>query len=464
MSHKILEDGNSNPKIYSVSEINHLIRKDLEGNFSNIWIEGEISNFFFHNKKHMYFDLKDENSKVKIVMFYQNNRKLVFELEEGLHILINGHISVYEKRGEYQLIAVDAQPVGRGALILAFEQLKEKLSKEGIFDEDHKKKIPALPARIGIATSVSGAVLKDIVSVLRRRFPNFHLIIRNTNVGGMTSAADLCNAIDDLCEFETDVIILARGGGSLEDMWGFNSEELARKIYDCDIPVISAVGHQTDYTISDFVADLRSATPSIAAKNVILDKKRTANDIKNIVVIAGERLSSRIKASRRQLLLLINRKYFKEPIVLLNAKYQDTGTLYKEMIDNISEKVRSKRALLIRRASGIDRLRISSRIKSYRLNLKNSDIRWRSSILNYIQERNKHLYFIIESLEKNNPVNIIKRGFAIISDPEDGRNINSVKQVQTGKAVDIRLKDGRMRAKIAEIIFKKMKSGKKSED
>ncbi len=460
----MLDDGISNPKVYSVSEINHLIRKDLEGNFSNIWLEGEVSNFFFHNNKHMYFDLKDENSKVKVVMFYQNNRKLSFNIEEGLHVLVNGYISVYEKRGEYQLIAVDAQPVGRGALILAFEQLKEKLSKEGFFDNDHKKRIPALPSVIGLATSTGGAVLKDIVSVLRRRFPNFHLIVRNTNVGGMTSAADLCGAMDDLCEFGVDIIILARGGGSLEDLWGFNSEELARRIYNCDIPVISAVGHQTDFTISDFVADLRAATPSIAAENVILDKKKTITDIKNIIETVQKRLSSRTRASKKQLLLLIDRKYFKEPGMLLNTGYQDSGTLYKEMVENISERVRNKKIMLTGRASGLDGARISSRIRSYRLSLRNNDIRWRSSILNYIQDRNKYLCFMLENLEKNNPVNIIKRGFAIVYDSERSKNINSIKQVQTGKMIDILLKDGSIKAKVAKIIFKKLESGKKSGD
>lgn len=460
----MLEDNILNPKVYSVSEINHLIRKDLECNFSNIWLEGEISNFFFHNNKHMYFDLKDENSKVKIVMFYQNNCKLSFNIEEGLHILINGYISVYEKRGEYQLIAVDAQPVGRGTLILAFEQLKEKLSKEGFFDSSHKKKIPVLPAMIGLATSVAGAVLKDIVSVLRRRFPNFHLIVRNTNVGGMTSAADLCAAMEDLCEFGVDVIILARGGGSLEDLWGFNSEELARSIYDCKIPVISAVGHQTDFTISDFVADLRAATPSVAAENVILDKKKTTADIKNVIGSLQRRSSSRIRASKKQLLLLIDRKYFKEPGMLLNTGYQDSGTLYKEMVDNASGRVRSKKIMLMRRASGIDGARISAKIRSYRLNIRNNDIRWRSSILNYIQDRNKLMCFIIESLEKNNPVNIIKRGFAIVYDAASSKNINSIKQVQTGKILDILLKDGSIKAKVAKIIFKKLESGKKSGD
>jgi len=460
----MLEGSISNPKVYSVSEINGFIREDLESNFSNIWLEGEVSNFFFHNNKHMYFDLKDENCRLKIVMFYQNNRKLPFDIEEGLHIQVNGYVSVYEKRGEYQLIAIDARPVGRGAMILAFERLKEKLLKKGFFDDGRKKKIPVLPGKIGVATSTGGAVLKDIVSVLRRRFPDFHLIIRNTNVGGMTSAADLCAAMDDLCEYGVDVIILARGGGSLEDLWGFNSEELADRIYNCDIPVISGVGHQTDFTISDMVADLRAATPSVAAENAILDKKRTIADIKNITGSMLEKLSSRIKASKKQLLLLIDRKYFKRPEVILSTRYQDSGVLYKDMVENISERIRNRRIMLIRRTSRLDAGKISSKIKSYRLSLVSSSIRWRNSILNYMQDRNKYIGFIIESLEKNNPVNIIKRGFAIVYDGGSGRSINSVKLAGQGNIIDILLKDGIIKAKVANIIFKKLKSGKKSEE
>ncbi|MCD4669931.1 MAG: exodeoxyribonuclease VII large subunit [Actinomycetia bacterium] len=455
----MLEDGISNPKVYSVSEINSFIREDLEGNFSNVWLEGEVSNFFFHNNKHMYFDLKDENCRLKIVMFYQNNRKLLFNIEEGLHIQVNGYISVYEKRGEYQLIASNARPVGRGALILAFEQLKEKLLKKGFFDNERKKKIPALPERIGVATSIGGAVLKDIVSVLRRRFPDFHLIIRNTNVGGATSAADLCAAMDDLCEYGVDVIILARGGGSLEDLWGFNSEELASSIYNCDIPVISGVGHQTDFTISDFVADLRAATPSVAAENVVLDKKRTITDIKNITGSILKKLSSRIKASKKQLLLLVDRKYFKRPEVILGTRYQDSGVLYKDMVENTSKRIQNRRIGLIKKTSRLDAGKISSKIKLYRLRLVSNSIRWRSSILNYMQDRNKYIGFIIESLEKNNPVNIIKRGFAIVYDTGSGRSINSVKLTGQGKEIDILLKAGTIKAKVPNIIFRKLKSG-----
>ena len=409
----------------------------------------------------MYFDLKDEDSKVKVVMFYQNNCKLVFDMEEGLHIQVNGYVSVYEKRGEYQIIALDARPIGKGALILAFEQLKEKLSKKGFFDSERKKKIPLLPEKIGIATSIGGAVLKDMVSVLKKRFPNFHLIVRNVNVGGMTSAGELCQAIDDLCQYGVDVIIIARGGGSLEDLWGFNSEELACSIYECQVPVISAVGHQTDFTISDFVADLRAATPSVAAENVILDKGKISSDIKSVRNALIERLMGLVQNNRRYLRSLIDRKYFTRPQTILGTRYQDAGILHKELKDNISGTVNIKRQALSQKNSRIVPDRIRSRIVSYRLTLRNNSLRWRNSIVNNIGDKKKTAGFMLESLEKNSPANIIKRGFAVIYDSGMKKSLSSSDMVSSGEDINIQLKDGRIRAKVLEILKNKLfKSGK----
>src|SRR4030042_2753647 len=288
-------------KIYTVSELNLEIRKSLEKDYSLIWVEGEVSNFYFHDKKHMYFDLKDECSKIKVVMFQSNNKNLVFDIEEGLHILINGYISVFEKRGEYQVVALDARPVGKGSLILAFEQLKEKLEEKGYFDRIYKKDIPILPAMIGVATSIGGAVIRDIIHVLKQRFENFHLIIRDVNVQGTTSSDEICEAIDDLCQYGVDVIILARGGGSLEDLWAFNTEKLAKKIFDCSVPLISAIGHETDFTISDFVADFRAPTPSIAAEIVILSKNDAIENIKKLFQKMHNIISTKLFISRREL-------------------------------------------------------------------------------------------------------------------------------------------------------------------
>ena len=268
--------------IFTVSRLNFEIKKGLEQGFTNIWVEGEVSNYYCHNNRHLYFDLKDEYSKIKVVMFHEANRKLAFNIEDGKHLMLFGYVSVYEKRGEYQLIAIDAKEVGKGALLIAFEQLKKKLEELGYFDVSRKKQIPMFPKKIGAVTSAGGAVIRDMVSILSGRFNNFHLVVRNVNVQGPTSGEEICSAVDELCSYGVDVIIIARGGGSLEDLWAFNTEMVAEKVFKCKVPVISAVGHETDYTICDFVADLRASTPSVAATIVIADKEETVNTIKRL--------------------------------------------------------------------------------------------------------------------------------------------------------------------------------------
>ena len=454
----------TNSKIYTVSELNQRIKNNLENSFSDIWIEGEVSNFYFHNKKHMYFDLKDESSKIKIVMFYQNNHKLIFDMEEGLHIIVNGYISVYEKRGEYQMIASDARPVGKGSLILAFEQLKEKLLKKGYFDERIKKKIPLLPQKVGVATSRGGAVLQDIVSVLRSRSDNFHLIVRDVNVGGVTSAADICEAIEDLCEYGVDVIIIARGGGSLEDLWAFNSEELALKIYDCRIPLISAVGHQTDYTISDFVADLRAATPSVAAENVMLDKKKIVFDLNRIRSSMEERLGTRIRSRKEQLGFLIDRKYFRKPLTLLNKAYQDIGELSRDITDSILSVSKSKKLEYRHHSSRLDPARIEGRIKSHRLLLGNTGMRWSNSFLKHKDSKRNKLESFLINLEKSNPVVILKKGFSAVYDENTGKAVKSIRDTGIGKLLRLLFKDGALKTRVLEVDHKKPEIGKKSEN
>jgi len=454
----------TNSNIYTVSELNQRIKNSLENSFSDIWLEGEVSNFYFHNKKHMYFDLKDENSKIKIVMFYQNNHKLIFDMEEGLHIIVNGYISVYEKRGEYQMIASDARPVGKGSLILAFEQLKEKLLKKGYFDEKIKKKIPLLPQKIGVATSRGGAVLQDIVSVLRSRSDNFHLIVRDVNVGGITSASDICEAIEDLCEYGVDVIIIARGGGSLEDMWAFNSEELASKIHDCPIPLISAVGHQTDYTISDFVADLRAATPSVAAENVILDKKKMVLDLNRVRSSMEERLGTRIRSRKEQLGFLIDRKYFRNPLTLLNKAYQDIGELSRDITGSISSVSKDKRLEYKHQASRLEPAKIRGRIGSNRLQLRNTGMRWNNSFLKHKNNKKNKLESSLANLEKSNPVAILKKGFSAVYDESTGKVVKSVRDTGIGKLIRLLFKDGTVKTKVLEIDHKRPEIGKKSEN
>jgi len=453
-----------NSKIYTVSELNSNIRKSLESSYSDIWLEGEVSNFYFQDKKHMYFDLKDEKSKIRVVMFHHHNRNLMFEIEEGLHILVNGYISVYEKRGEYQLIALDARPVGKGSLILAFEHLKEKLEKKGYFESILKKRIPVIPGKIGIATSAGGAVISDIISVLKRRFKNFHLILRDVNVQGITSADEICNAIDDLIEYGVDVIILARGGGSLEDLWAFNTEMLADKIFNCPIPVISAVGHETDYTISDFVADKRAATPSVAGEIVILNKAEAVENLKEINKKIKNLLKSKISKYKREVGFLINRRIFIKPELMLGRFRQAAGEARIKLMENLREITAAKAGSVSEYYRRVDERNILRKIYAFKMEIKNKNIVMISNIKNYLLFKKNELKMILKNLQDNNPIAVMNRGFALIYKEKVDKNIKGIDEVEINQKVRIMLRDGVLKAKIFDRIYKKLELGFKNED
>jgi len=269
--------------IYTVSQLTSSIKIVLEDSFRNIWIEGEISNFDRPSSGHFYFTLKDDKSELKSAFFKSDNEKVKFEIKDGMQVLCCGRISIYEKRGVYQLYVTKIEPKGVGALQLAFEQLKEKLFKEGLFEDSHKKEIPLLPDRIGIVTSTTGAAIRDILHVLNKRFSNVEVIINPVKVQGDGAGEEIASAIQEFNMLKNvDVMMIARGGGSLEDLWAFNEEIVARAIYNSAIPVISAVGHEIDWTISDFVADMRAPTPSVAAEIVIAKKSELTDRLDEI--------------------------------------------------------------------------------------------------------------------------------------------------------------------------------------
>lgn len=272
-----------NIHIYTVSEINQNIKHILESEFGNIWIEGEISNLRMPGSGHIYFSLKDSQSQIRVVLFSSFSQKTRFKLEDGIHIIASGSIGLYEKRGEYQIIINYLEPKGIGALQLAFEQLKKKLSDEGLFDTSHKKPIPSFPEKIAIVTSPTGAAVRDLINVISRRAPWVKIVVYGVQVQGDGAKEEIAEAIYNANQDkEIDVLIVGRGGGSIEDLWPFNEEIVARSIYNSLVPVISAVGHETDYCISDFTADLRAPTPSAAGELAVPDRRelmRKLNDI-----------------------------------------------------------------------------------------------------------------------------------------------------------------------------------------
>lgn len=306
--------------IYSVTQITREIKVILESSFPGIWVEGEISNYNLHSSGHIYFDLKDAEAILRCAFFRSSNQNIKFELKDGLKVICFGRIGVYDKRGQYQLYVEKIEPKGVGELQLAFEQLKERLQKEGLFDPAHKVTIPILPLRIGIVTSPTGAVIRDMLHILRRRFKDIEILIYPVKVQGEGAAQEIAQAVADFNRLKNvDVLILARGGGSLEDLWAFNEEIVARAIYDSEIPVISAVGHEVDYTIADFVADLRAPTPSAAAELVIAKKEefiekidgfliRLKSSLHNAVLILEQQLDDLIESMQRNISHIVDIK------------------------------------------------------------------------------------------------------------------------------------------------------------
>ncbi|MFA6355594.1 MAG: exodeoxyribonuclease VII large subunit [Candidatus Omnitrophota bacterium] len=295
--------------IYSVTQITREIKAVLDGAFPQVWVEGEVSNFKLHSSGHMYFALKDAESVIQCAFFKGSNQSVKFQMKDGIKVLCFGRVGYYNKTGQTQLYIERAEPKGVGELQLAFEQLKERLQKEGLFDQAHKVPVPMLPSKIGIVTSPTGAVIRDILHILRRRFNDIEILIYPVRVQGEGASAEIAGAISDLNRFkDIDVMIIARGGGSLEDLWAFNEEAVARAIYDSRIPVISAVGHEVDYTIADFTADLRAPTPSAAAELVIARKEDLAGKLESLLRIlrkypleSVERYSQEVDDLRRRM-------------------------------------------------------------------------------------------------------------------------------------------------------------------
>jgi exodeoxyribonuclease VII large subunit len=341
--------------ILTVTGLTTRIKTTLESAFSDIWIEGEISNLSVPQSGHAYFTLKDEESQIRAVLFRSSQRFLKFTLQHGLHVICRGRVSVYEPRGEYQLILEYIEPKGVGALQLAFEQLKTRLEREGLFAIDHKKELPLLPRRIGIVTSPTGAAIRDILRVIRRRHPRMHLLIYPVPVQGPEAAPAIVEALAYFNrERNVDVVIVARGGGSLEDLWAFNEEPVARAIYRSRVPVVSAVGHETDYTIADFVSDLRSPTPSAAAEMVVRSEEHFSRLLDSLAAGLIESLHQQIERGRAAL-----REYTRmlgDPRRILEQQSQRIDEFAGRLATGLVHHVRRDRARLAALTSGLDHL------------------------------------------------------------------------------------------------------------
>ncbi|NIM58538.1 MAG: exodeoxyribonuclease VII large subunit [Candidatus Aminicenantes bacterium] len=371
-----------------------MVKQELESKFPLLWVEGEISNFYRHQSGHLYFTLKDERSQLRSVMFRSMAQKVPFELEDGLQVVARGQINVYEPRGEYQLLVEVVEPKGKGALQLAFEQLREKLNKEGLFDPKYKKKLPLLPKKVGIVTSPTGAAIVDIIRTIERRFARLHILIYPARVQGEGAADEIVEGIDCLGGIEDiDAIIVGRGGGSIEDLWAFNEEKVARSIFNCSIPIISAVGHEIDFTIADFVADIRASTPSVAAE-ILIEKEQSFEElIKNLEKRTIHYQQYFLQEQRHQVFSLTQHRAFQNmrvKLLNLEQKVDELETKAWNKIRDMQQKIAEDKSA----ASLMEE-------------------KMRSALRRMLQHFQAQWERLSAQLHNLSPLNILKKGYAL---------------------------------------------------
>jgi len=435
-------------KTFTVAELNARIRGLLGDEFDDIWVAGEISSTKMAASGHCYFTLKDQDAQLRCVCFRQSLRYLKFKPQDGMAVLARGHIDVYEARGEYQLLVEALEPQGHGALQFAFEQLKKKLAAEGLFDPARKRPIPRLPRRIGIVTSPTGAVIRDITQVLSRRFPGLHLRLYPALVQGEGSVDAVCRAIEYFSDSGwPDVVILARGGGSLEDLWTFNEEAVARAVAASNVPIISAIGHETDFTIADFVADLRAPTPSAAAELVIGTREQLLDQIG-----AWE---SKLQQSVRYRVAMAARRLHEQGVERASAVlHRNVGRL-QQRVDEMEYRLRDHmHAAASARRKRFDQL--ATRLRGLDLRLRFAAVRRRLEAAQTAIARLVHLRVtrahgrldpLAAQLTQLSPLKILERGYAIVTNA-DGVIVKQPGDAPPGSNIDVRLAKDRLAARV----------------
>jgi len=438
-------------EVYSISRLNREVRNLLEGRFPLIWVEGEISNLARPASGHLYFSLKDAAAQVRCAMFRGQNRYLPFTPKDGMQVLVRARVSLYEPRGDFQLIAEHMEEAGAGALRRAFEALKQRLASEGLFDEAHKQALPALPERIGVITSPSGAAIRDILTVLRRRFPAIPVLIYPIPVQGAGAAEEIARTVRLACaRAECDVLILARGGGSLEDLWAFNEETVARAIYDCDIPVVTGIGHEIDFTIADFVADRRAATPSMAAELVTPDQA----DWQQLLTGLRQRLATlmqRYLAHQGQRVLWLEKR-LRHP----GRRLQDIA----QRLDELEQRMHRARHAFARHAiarlseltAQLHRYTPLHRLRQLKDHQHHLAQRLRTAALHCLTVRRHQFATTARALEAVSPLATLSRGYAIVSRLPERALLRSTDQISKGDQVEAQLAKGRIVCTVDQVV------------
>lgn len=416
-----------NREVLTVSALNREARRLLEGHFGTIWVEGEISNFSRPSSGHMYWSLKDDKAQVSCAMFRQANRRLGFAPRDGLQVLIRAQVGLYEPRGNYQLIIEHMEEAGEGALRRQFEALKRKLAEEGLFDNDRKRELPTLPTRIGVITSPTGAALRDVLISLRRRFPAVDVLIYPTSVQGDKAAGEIVAALERASERdECDLLILTRGGGSLEDLWPFNEEEVARAVAATTIPIIVGVGHETDFTIAEFVADVRAPTPSQAAELAVPEQQELRQRVDATTELLARTVRRRLRDEQRRLDVLEHRLTRTHPGVLLANK--------RERLTALKHRLKRTHPGLI--------------LKTRQLQIEGAAGRLRLAVGKQIDDLSARTQLIERALTALSPVATLDRGYAIVTRADGGELVTSARSIQGGTRIDVRLAEGELVATV----------------
>ncbi len=418
-------------RIYTVTEITQLIKLELENAFPQLWVEGEVSNFRRHSSGHLYFTLKDERCQLRAVMFRAEARQVAFEIKDGLLVICRGRLNVYEPRGEYQIVVEIIEPKGKGALQLAFEQLKEKLKQEGLFDPRHKKKLPLFPKKIGVVTSPRGAAIIDILRVLERRFARLHVVIYPARVQGEGAAEEIVEGINYLSrQPDIDVIIVGRGGGSMEDLWAFNEEKVARAIFHSPVPIISAVGHEVDFTIADFVADVRASTPSAAAEMVMEKEEALQEKLLGLEKTLSRALQLDLQRRLNEVHRLAEDRVFQGFRLWLRNRVQ--------FVDDLEERAREAVRKHIRR------------LHEGKLRIGLLRERLRAEIKRCLQEKKSGWETLAGQLHILSPLNILERGYTLCW--KDGNClVQTIDEIKEKERVVVSFARGEFQCQVTEV-------------
>ncbi|TDQ41644.1 exodeoxyribonuclease VII large subunit [Aureibacillus halotolerans] len=449
-----------NENTLTVTAITKYIKKkfDVDRNLQDIWFRGELSNVKLHSRGHLYCTIKDDTARIQAVMFQTDRMKLSFEPENGMKVLVRGSISVYQPYGQYQTTVTELQPDGVGALHLAFEQLKEKLTQEGLFAQDRKKQLPLFPSTIGVVTSPTGAAIRDVLITLKRRFPSAQVLIYPVLVQGKNAAGSIVQALKVAQrQAQADVLIVGRGGGSIEELWAFNEEEVARTIANCSIPVISAVGHETDTTIADFVADVRAATPTGAAELAVPDMREWKQRTNDLHLRLQRATKQKIQKQSERLQRLQSSYAFKYPRQLVNQKQQELDRAFDDLLQIMKQGIHRNRMSQQQLAARLTRQSPQKMLSRAQEQQGKLSERLHKSLQSLLKDRQATIQEKSRQLDALSPLKVMSRGYSVVYN--NGHVVTSVDHVHLDDELDLRVNGGHISTKVTSIAKEDTRDG-----